>query len=115
MLGGCILIDGREVPMLHINANSDICGIEFYSDADLESCMRRNPALKRTVVSDCTILLFRCADFPTRDIEEIFNADGSLYATLLGPDALEEFYHVYHFDWYLSRVETFPKVDTCQK
>jgi hypothetical protein len=98
--------------MLHLNANSDICGIEFYSDADLESFQRRNPTLRPKLGR---IVLFRFANFPTRDIEEIFCADGSLYATLLGPDALEEFYHVYDFDWYLARVKTFPQVDTCQK
>jgi hypothetical protein len=72
------------------------CGLEFYSVNELENFLRLNPEYNQETTSvlqsdERTTLLFLIDDYPTRTFKEIFRKDGSLRATFIGPDALEEY------------------------
>ena len=87
-------------------AEGEICGIEFPTLAGLEEFKRDapEPSYRKAGHSiilavgltegdpidsaDSYILLFRCREFLTRDIEEAY-LDGRLVLTYIGPDAME--------------------------
>lgn len=75
----------------------ELCGVEFQSAQDLRDFKRRNPEYLRYPAltnGQSLVVLFYCRDYPTRDIEEIYNSDGSLYAIFIGPDALKDTYQI---------------------
>lgn len=76
---------------------SELCGIEFYSNEDLEHFLQLNPNLRATTLLQAGpryILVIRVPNFPTRDIVELFTRDGRHYANFIGPDALEHTYQI---------------------
>lgn len=71
---------------------SELCGIEFRTTRDFKRFLALNPMLQaaHTLTSGrFRIIVFTCANFPTRDSQEIFSNTGRHVATFIGPDALE--------------------------
>jgi hypothetical protein len=80
-----------------MKVTKELCGIEFPSEKELERFLVRNPQMHDTTMlsaGEWRILVFLCADFPTRECSEIFSPAGKHLATFIGPDALEYTYQI---------------------
>jgi hypothetical protein len=75
----------------------ELCGIELQTDNDLRCFQRVNPwSCDTTLLASgpYRILVFKCSNFPTRGVEEVFDHSGKHCATFIGPDALEYTYQI---------------------
>ena len=80
-----------------MKTSPELCGIEFRSAKRLREFLRLNPLLAHTTILSAgrfRILVLRCADFPTRESQEIFSRTGEHVATFIGPATLEYIYQI---------------------
>jgi hypothetical protein len=77
--------------------DDELCGIEFFSRQHYEEFLAVNSTLRRTTTltaGNNVIILMRMADFPTRDVRDLFDTEGRAIGKLIGPDALQWTYQI---------------------